>query len=425
MFIFLSKTNAMDSMMTAVLFYSAKPVLFDLGGAAASPFLFTAIWLASTGIGVGLALLFTQRALLSKPSTIEGIRRHCATRLMAVAVATSCGLALFAAGLSFIDAVVAAVIFETWPMFHIAAMAMLFRGGTRYASISATTVIFALMAFAGVTLVIISQGGISATDKSVMDHLDLDMLFGGCLVLLAAICGSVQGSSLLRLGWMLAERHAPSRTRDAGEIVFSTLMTCIAQTMGAIVICVIGLAMSETISMTQATYAVVAGLFSASLGGILFRAANTKTRDLGVNAISYTTPAVAMVWLWMFSTVDVSHAGHLVIGVAGVVAANVVINAGASMSTRDKVLIAVMWICGTAIYLDVPSVVPWLAFDPGTQAVAMLVSSCVGLLLFDARRYGTGGRYHEGDALRRGGRGVVTAMSLSMVAMFPVLIYLS
>ena len=341
-------------MMIAVISFSAFPVFFKLGGADESPFLFTGIWNASVGIGVGAVILRMKREFLLNPAVIEDIKSHCKTWLMLVSVIGLCGFALFAWGLVYVDVSVASILYQTWPLFLIVLISFLFKDSQRYLAISASTVIFVILSLGGVALVILSHND---TPQPVLeignDFANYRTLLGVILVLMAAVGGGASACAL-KIGALLAEKHPHTEKRetDSREIAFVMVMTCIGLIISGGVLCAIGLLVAETVSLHQLCYAIVGGIFVNSIGEVAFRAANLKTDDLGVNALTYATPLVTLIWLWMLSLLDVPHLDYLIIGAMGIVASNLLINAEASKREAYKALVVSLLVFGTIIYFS-------------------------------------------------------------------------
>ena len=356
-------------MIVAVIFYSAIPLFFDLGGADESPFLFAGIWLNSIGIGTGAVILLLNRGLLLKKTVREDVVSRWKTRLMFFSALGLCGHALFALGLAYIDVSVAAILYETWPIILIFIMSRLFKDTERYQQITLGTWFFVLLSLIGVALVIL---GHNETPPNPLDNwagfTDLGTWVGVFLVMASAVGGGANGACTLKLGISLSKRHLPAKNQKTGEIVFVMVVSCMAQIIAGVVLCVTGLLASETISSHQLFYAFVSGLFVASIGVVAFRAANLKTTDLGVNALAYATPLVALVWLWVVSTLDVPRLDLLIIGAMGIVASNLLINVDASTRIAYKSLVVSLWLFGTVTYLtegyatDVPIELPVTVF---------------------------------------------------------------
>ena len=342
-------------MMIAVVAFSALPVLFKLGGAEESPFLFTGIRQGSIVIALSAVLLLVIRKLRIKPEVIsditEDIKVHCKTRLMLVSVVGTFDFVLFALGLAFVDVSIAATLYETWPLFLMPIMSFLFKGTKRYRAISAGTWIFVVLSLVGVALVILSHNDTPQPLLEIgADFADPRTLIGVIIVLTAAIFAAARVACTLKLGISLAERHSRKEGRKAAEIVFATIMTSICLVIVGGASFVVGLIVSETFSLHQLFYAVLTGFLVGSIGIVALRAANLTTENLGVNALSYATPLVALIWLWMFSILGVSHIDYLIIGALGIVASNLLINARADKRVAYSALVMSLWVFGTVLY---------------------------------------------------------------------------
>ena len=375
MFRYLGRLHPALYMMISVAAFSAVPVLLELGDAKDSPFLFTAIWKGSIGLGLGIVVLLLKRDFLFEPAVTQDIWSHSKSWLMLVSIVGHCGFVLFTLGLVFVDVSVAAILFETWPLILILLMSFLFldkgteEGAQRYRPITAGTLIFVFLAIAGVTLVILSHNDHPHPLLEIgADFSDPRTLFGAFLVMIAAICSAADRGCTLKIGILLAKKHSDTESRRTREIVFALVITCICEVIAGCVLGVIGLSLSETISLHQLYYAVLGSLSVVSIGVVAFRAANLSTDDLGVNALSFAIPLITLIWLWMLSILHVSHLDYLIIGAMGIVASNLLINAEESSRAAYKALVLSLWVFGTVIYFtqgsatDVPLELPVTIF---------------------------------------------------------------
>ena len=339
-------------MMMAVAAFSATPVLFNLGDAGESPFLFTSIYQGSTVMGLVTAILFINKKLSLKWAVNEVIKSRYKTILMLISVIGSCGFVLFAWGFAFVDVSIAAVLYETWPIFLIFLMSRLFRDTKRYRPITLDTWIFAVLALAGVALVILSHNDARPSLLEIGNNFTHPKtLFGAILVLTAAICGAARIACTLKVGNLLAKEHSHSEDRRE-EIAFASAMTCICVIIAGGVFCLIGLFAGEEISSPQLIYAIMSGIAN-SIGIVTLRTANLATKNLGLNSLAYATPLLTLIWLWVLSLLDVSHLDYLIIGAMGIVAANLLINTKPDKRIAYNALVVSLWLFGTIIYFHV------------------------------------------------------------------------
>ena len=356
-------------MLIAVTAYSAIPILFKLGSAGESPFLFTGVWMAITGMGLGTTLLIVKRRFLFRPDVVRDISARCKTWLMLVSLFTRCGFVLFALGLVFIDASMAAILYATSPLYFMLLMSFLFRGTKRYTPITWATLVFVILAIAGAALVILSHNDAPAPLREIgSGFASIGTWFGVLLVVMAAVCQGTVAAGTFKMGVSLAEKSSHREGLNMAEFVFVLLMNCVCLAIGGIVLCLIGIIASETLSPHQLLFAILGGLTFDLVGLVTFRVANLKTVNLGVNAIAFATPLVALIWLWMFSMLGVSHLDYLFIGAMGIVASNLLINARADMRAAYSALVMSLWAFGTLVYFfdgyttDVPLELPVTIF---------------------------------------------------------------
>ena len=300
------------------------------------------------------------RKFLFKPDVMRDIRYHCGTWPMIIAMAGQCGFVLFAIGLAFVDVSVATILHETWPVFLLILLSVLFRGTGRYSPITWGTLVFMLLGLAGVALVILSH---NESELPIISSYVANpgTLFGAFIVLLSSVAAAAKAFAV-KTSVTLAEKH------KTGEVVFASVLASICMITAGFTLCVIGAILSETFSWHQFYYAFLGGVVIDSIGTISFRVANLKTKDLGVNALSFATPLVSLAWLWALSILGVPHVDYLIIGALGIVTANQMINVKADKRTAYGALVVSLWGFGTFIYFhkgyetDVPLELPVTVF---------------------------------------------------------------
>ena len=105
----------------------------------------------------------------------------------------------------------------------------------------------------------------------------------------------------------------------------------------------------------------------------LYRLGNLINRGLGINAITYLSPLLALVWLFAFSQVEVSRVDYLIIGAAAIITANLLINFEAEIRWGFKALLLGFGTCGAIVYLreeifELLGVEQWLWTGVGTSS---------------------------------------------------------
>ena len=368
-------------MMVSVAAFSVIPVLIKLGGAENSPFLFTGIRQVSIGVAMVATILLIRKPLVARGviqdigfDVIRSNWSSSITIMLIAGIAGTVSFVLLAFGLGFVDVSIVAILFETWPVFLILLMSFLFYDKTkgkdrqRYQPITISTMIFVAVAIAGVAMVILGHNDtLRPISLAGVDFTSRQTVIGVAFALAAAIGGALQGGFTLKAGEVMAERHSNKKYRNAEEIIFVIVMTAICEILGGGMLCLAGLVVSETISMHQLSYTILTGVV-ITVGMVAFRAAMLNTRDLGLTALSYVTPLITLVWLWILSLLSVSHLDYLIIGAMGIAAANLLINVDASKRLAYKALVVCLWLFGTVTYLtdgyttDVPLELPVTIF---------------------------------------------------------------
>ena len=338
-------------MLVAVLAYSVTPIAFKFGQAETSPFLFAGIIHFTASLPMLLMAVLLKGDIPVVKPTIEGIRRH--PWMFIVPVLGGFTFVLLAAALAFVDVSLAAVLHETWPLFLLLVMLRLDHGVQRYNRVSLGTVLLFIQAFAAISLVILSHNDTpTVLPSGVPGLVDSGVVVGVFLVLCAAFLGAAFGGCTLRLGTIISAQNTTVQTKDRGDIVYSISVVIFCRFLIAPMLCGIGLLFSETLTMHQFLSASAFGFVVTSLASIGFRMANLKTKDLGVNALSYASPLLTLLWLWMLSKLEVPHTDYLIIGAMGIVSANLLINAAPTMRGGYKALVVSTWVIGASMYLN-------------------------------------------------------------------------
>ena len=379
-----SKNQALSVfyMMLAVVCYSIIPILIKVGNAEGSPFLFTGIRQIFIGTITGIAVIVIKKALVKRnvigDINLKVISSNWSPRITALFIASisgTCAFVLLAFGLAYIDVSMAAILYETWPVFFILLMSFLFyektkkRDEQRYNPITASTLVFIALAVIGIALVTLSHNDAeNPLSLIVVDFTgQWTAAFGVSLVLLAAIGGAAQGGCELKMAEIFAKKHSRPEFLNAEEIVLVAIMASMTEIVAGTVLCLVGLIVSETISTHQLIFTIFTGV-GLTIGNVFFRASMLKTKDLGVAALSYLAPLITLIWLVVLSLLVVPHVDYLIIGAMGIVSANLLINARADKRIAYGALVVSLWLFGTITYFyegqvtDVPLELPVTIF---------------------------------------------------------------
>ena len=259
--------------------------------------------------------------------------------------------ALFIWSTRFIDISITTILFETWPFFLIALTAALFRRQQRYRRITFPMLLLLTSGFTGCAFVIASQsGGIIglSTQSSYILAAGVVLAMGSAIMTSLAAYLFKWGSDLTdSLPDGIAEEYSTHSLELFGIAVAIVVTDVFSITLNS----TIGFATGESLQPIHLLIGFGGGVAIYTLGSITWRLANLMTDNLGINALGYSTPIIALIWLLIFSQVGVVKLDFLVIGAAAVVAANLLINFEADIRFGFKALVLALWACGTFVYL--------------------------------------------------------------------------
>ena len=337
-------------MLAAVIGYSLIPLAIALSGGEENPFYFNAAMNVGICVGLTAFLATAYRSQVRNKEVLKLVRRRAYSWPFALVAVNNFGYAMFALSARFIDISVTAILYEVSPIFVILLTAWLFRKEKRFNKLNQATLGLTLLAFFGVGFVIASQtGGFGDFDNLSL----LPLAFGALLAAVAAIFASFSAVGL-KWGIDLSKEIPADAARDKSDslmelfcvVVAGVIANCVAIPLSALA----GLANGETLSGDIWAIGLAAGVFANAAPTIFWRMSNLLTTDLGVYAIGYLAPVFALAWLFAFSLVE-AQTDFLIIGAAGIIAANLLINFEAEIRFGFKSLIIALWACGAVVYL--------------------------------------------------------------------------
>ena len=341
-------------MLGTATFFSLIPLTLALAGGAQSPLIFNSAW--RLGLLAGLIAASTAylhilnrplaafyRRQLVDPELRGKLRRRLKDPLLLLAAVNGLDYALLAWSLQFIHTSFAAVMYETWPIAFI-----LMRSRMEGIPLGRNTLSLFLLALTGVALVVASQ---STPGHPATLGINPTAIAGGALALLGGIASA---TTALTFRWAdklrqdLPKPPGPDTDRDAALNVLPVLAAFILTNLIALPASLaLGLLSGERMPLTRETATVLAlGLLGGAAvhapGAILYRLSNTASKQLGVNALYYLTPALTLAWLALMELlparilpagsavqgIDVAHPARLVAGALTIIAANTLIALG-------------------------------------------------------------------------------------------------
>ena len=213
-----------------------------------------------------------------------------------------------------------ALTFELWPFFMVMAMMFLFRGSGLYRKSGVGLLVMMVICFCGVVLVVLAEGRAAAGG---IHHLGVGLALAG------AILAGLQNSILFKIGSVLGvwfhRARISSESRESLVLFALTGLQALTQFSCFVSSLPVAGLLGERMAWGQFLMAVLVGVAVAGVADVAFRKSNAMTRNLGVNALTYTTPVMSFLWLRALSSAEAVDFGFLVPGMFLIVGANLVI----------------------------------------------------------------------------------------------------
>ena len=317
---------AFNWMMANVIASSFFPLLVLLGGANTYPYFFTAFDNLIASAVILLILIIAERRIISLPA-IGVIFSPKKSRMKTNLCLLPCilrGIATtpaFLLATKYIDIIAVIIIYETWPIIKILIMDRLFKSTNQYHPITFKLIALFGLSLLGVAIVIIGQ---SATQIDAM-RLQEGTITGVALALLAAVLTALAPSFSLKHGAIVGLNLSKETGVGYNLLYCSMISIFIQRTISGIIALVVAIALYEQMAWAGAITVVVAGILTA-IASIGIRKANLITHNLGVNALRYLNPILAIIWLFVFTTTHYGNITYLIIGISFIIISNLSIN---------------------------------------------------------------------------------------------------
>ena len=360
-------TRAAAWMGASVFLASWRPLVVALVGSTVSPFVFQ-FWINLTVCLVWfIYLLWTHPDLVRCRDLWVWIIRRLRTRDGVMAMLVGFDASLFVWAALFIDTALVTVITAGWLILFVAYQRRYDRD-SRYRRMGQDWLLMGI-AMSGVALVTLSQsGGITTEGGS-------RLLWGVLLAAASAVCSSwvsfrfKLGAELCYTGHGSTGGTSDKQKKD--ELACVLAVSIVTTTPGGILGgLLIGLTFFPAHTgpgkylggfvLGPVVWVIVVGI-AVALGAIAFRYANLQTTNLGVNAMQYVLPVLALVWLASFATVTVMRPEFLWVGATAVISVNALINFRSEDRAGFKWLILSLLAFGFVVYMRDE----WFAHIPG------------------------------------------------------------
>ena len=293
-------------MLTAVVFFALVPVVIA-AGSGQNPLLINAAMRLGIALLLASILLIRFRNLLQDRETWRFLARRAATPEMAAILISYLDFAILGFAFRFIDPAAGAVIYEIWPI--VLTLIVHRFTGQRYQPLNRRTLLLIVGGFAGVALVLAGQtGGATPLGQQLLARELTSSLTGAGLALTAALVTALTGFSWVWTHNSTASKRLPprlamvgSRERNTLELFLLLIALVVANAAAALVNATLGVAYgalsAEWADPATMALMVLGGAVSYGIASALWRLATTQTDRLGIHALSYATPLLAVCFL--------------------------------------------------------------------------------------------------------------------------------
>ena len=218
----------------------------------------------------------------------------------------------------FVDTAVSAIIVGAFPALFVVLMGRQDRamgGGGRYRSLTRVDGVTMALAFGGMATVAWGAAAVVDLEGAVWRTL------AGVFLAAAATTGGLLSAKSFKWGLFRARETGATGVGPESALV---LVSYAVGTLLALPL-LAGMAVTTGWRMSNAGFAaaLACGLVVMFPANILFIRANLSTRRLSVNNLIYAEMLFSLLWLWMFTTIDVGSPALVFAGAMTVIVANV------------------------------------------------------------------------------------------------------
>ena len=345
----------MDYMLAGILFASFIPAFLSLSGAAQTPFLFNSGWKCGAAIGGLIVISAFFRPLLFNKTTLPVIARAAISWSIFGATVGAFDYTLFAWSIRFVDISVATILLETWPIGIIILTSKLLSSENMYQKNFHRIFLLIGVAFVGFVFVTASSTG---GFRQIADVSSFNTITGVGLALLAALA-STFAAFTYSWGRDLSDKLQKENSTivvntDRSQLLFfgAILGFTISSFLAALIQSGIGLSVgNETLDLKMLATVIPGGLLFHASANILVRKATLTTSNLGITALAYAIPILALVWIAAVSQIQIARMDYLIIGATAIILANLLINFEAEIRRGFKALLLALAGCGAFVCL--------------------------------------------------------------------------
>lgn len=338
-----ARFNGSGYLVASSAAWGVIPLIIATGGGGDSPFSFTASWSFGSVIGSSVFLLtFTRQmrprdwwaAMVCPPGgfwkPLSDQNGGWNWQMVAAVIRMAVILMVSAWVANYLSEVIIAVVLESWPVFFLLILHLLFREKQTF-KVDWVTIALFLLVFTGVVLAIFSQGQDSALEPvSVVDFL-VALLLLTTSVLLAAGDGiavkwvTIVAGTFGGQGSGEETKSMDMRSLEVGATQFTRLLAFV---FGVFFGLVPQLFVHESYTLEDFLTVSLAGAFVGVMGAATNIIGTFRCHDNpGLLCLRYLTPVFGIGYLWLFTDREEAiHWGLMGSGLAIILAGSVIIS---------------------------------------------------------------------------------------------------
>ena len=325
-------------------------------------------------------------------------------------IAGRCAPFIFAWGTKYIDTAVAAVIHETWIIWYII-MHLLDKNDETNTSVKRKplpTIIFIIFAFLGVAFVLFSREGV----------IDRTINIGIIIILFGAVMAAVNTNRSLKFGEIASDYYQENSEKtdayiegssDERKLVHTIMIIATANIIvGAATSAIIifqSIFTSNTlipeISINELYWSMATGFIVIGFTVLFLRKALVETDSQEVLSIQYFAPFLSLIFLYMFTKIDIARFDWFLIGSGIIFTVNLFLNAQSPEKNLGFSWFAIsIWATGVVVFFRDSWFGEWLGsewlWSGSTDYFALLgLSTTVFVLIFSFRTLRTVDRIRQ------------------------------
>ena len=323
--------RAIGYMAIAIVGYSMTPVMVGIASGGDTPLVYNAVMRFGYSISVAVFLFAFYGSLLRSAAVLKVLGRRLLNWHVVLIFLGQFEIGLLAWATRFVDISVATILMESWPILLVFLVGRWFTARDRYVKPTPALVLLLTAGFAGVALVILSQG---VGGDGFYGGTLLAPFLGFLLALCAALCIALSGLGVswgIDVGKDLAALPDLKFRRESLELFGALVVSFSASLLVAILAGSLALSGGAEFRPGTLLVASIAGL-TFVIPNVSWRLANLVSTTLAINALAYATPLLSLVWLALLSQIGAVRMDLLLLGAVLIVASNV----GVSLVSKGK-----------------------------------------------------------------------------------------